>query len=268
VSSRFITFLTDFGVQDEFVGVCHAVIQRIAGDVTLIDVTHGIPPQDVAHGAVVLARAAPYLPVGVHLAVVDPGVGSERRPVAVRTQSGSVFVGPDNGLLITAAERDGIDAVRVLTNSRYHLEPVSRTFHARDVFAPVAAHLAKGTAFDDLGDPLSQAELVRLALPEPELAGRELRGRVTTVDRFGNLASNLVRSHVDALGLASGEVVDAVLGGIAHATRLGETYADGGEGELVLLEDSSGAIELALRDGSAATLTGAVAGDELRIRRR
>jgi hypothetical protein len=256
LSFRYISFLTDFGLQDEFVGICHGVIHRIAGEVTVIDVTHGIPPQDVAQGAAALARALPYLPVAVHLVVVDPGVGGDRRPVAVRTRSGSILVGPDNGLLVAAAEHEGIEAVRVLTNERLHLEPVSNTFHARDLFSPVAAHLAAGVPFDDLGAELPQEELVRLLLPAARL------------DRFGNLASNIVRPLLDGLGLAAGDTVVVVVGGAAHEGRLGETYADAGDGELVVLEDSSGAIALAVRNGSAAALTGAAAGDELRISRR
>src|SRR6185437_6415570 len=127
------------GVQDDFVGVCRGVMRGIAPDATVIDITHGIPPQAVTQGAVVLARAIPFMPVCVHLAVVDPGVGSDRRPVAVRTSSGRIFVGPDNGLLLLAADHDEVDAARALTNGRYHLDEVSRTFHARDIFAPVAA---------------------------------------------------------------------------------------------------------------------------------
>jgi hypothetical protein len=268
LSFRYISFLTDFGAQDEFVGVCHGVIHRIAGEVTVIDVTHGIPPQDVAQGAAALARALPYLPVAVHLAVVDPGVGGDRRPVAVRTHSGSILVGPDNGLLVAAAEHEGIEAVRVLTNGRLHLEPVSNTFHARDLFSPVAAHLAAGVPFDDLGAEVPPQELVRLTLPAPRLEGDALVGQVTGVDRFGNLASNIVRPQLDGLGLAAGDAVAAVVGGASHAGRFGETYADVGDGELVVLEDSSGAIALAVRNGSAARLTGASAGDELRISRR
>src|SRR5580704_6128290 len=145
-----ITFLTDFGLQDDFVGVCRGVIRGIARDTEILDVSHGIAPQAVTQGALVLARAIPYFPVGVHLAVVDPGVGSERRGVAIRTSAGRLFVGPDNGLLMLAADAEGVEAARSLTNPHYHLEPVSRTFHARDVFAPVAAHLAAGAHFDDL----------------------------------------------------------------------------------------------------------------------
>ena len=138
-----VCFLTDFGLQDDFVGTCHGVIARIAPDVRVIDVTHGIPPQAVLQGALVLAGTLPYMPIGVHLAVVDPGVGGVRRPVALRDNEGRLFVGPDNGLLLPAAERAGIAEVHELANPAYALPSISRTFHGRDLFAPAAAHLAE-----------------------------------------------------------------------------------------------------------------------------
>ena len=159
-----ITFLSDFGLQDDFVGVCKGVIKRIARDVEIIDITHGIAPQAVTQGALVLARSVPYLPTGIHLAVVDPGVGGDRRAIAIRTAGGSVFVGPDNGLLSLAAPAAAVEAVRALTNARFHLARVSRTFHARDIFAPAAAHLASGVGFDELGDEVDPATLVRIAI--------------------------------------------------------------------------------------------------------
>ena len=171
-----ITFLTDFGLQDDFVGVCRGVMKRIARDAQIIDITHGIAPQAVTQGALVLARSVPYLPPAVHLAVVDPGVGSERRAVAIRTASGRMFVGPDNGLLAVAADAEGIEGVRSLTNPQYHLEQVSKTFHARDLFSPVAAHLAAGASFDGLGDDVDPATLVRIQLPVATVADGELRG--------------------------------------------------------------------------------------------
>src|SRR5947209_1042760 len=144
----YITFLTDFGLQDDFVGVCRGVMKQIARDVEIVDITHGISPQAITQGALVLARALPYMPPGVHLAVVHPGVGGDRRAVAIRTADERVYVGPDNGLLSLAADAGSVVAARALTNPRYHLERVSRTFHARDVFAPAAAHLASGVSFD------------------------------------------------------------------------------------------------------------------------
>src|SRR5881392_1877131 len=140
-----ITFLSDFGLQDDFVGTCHGVIKRIAPDAEIIDITHGIPPQAVLQGAIVLANTLPYMPEGVHLAVVDPGVGTDRRGVVLTGADGRLYVGPDNGLLVPATERlGGIAAAHELARAEYRLAPVSRTFHGRDVFAPAAAHLACG----------------------------------------------------------------------------------------------------------------------------
>ena len=155
-SMTVITFLTDFGLQDDFVGTCHGVIARIAPDARVIDITHGIEPQSVLQGALVLRNTTVYMPVGVHLAVVDPGVGGERRAIAVRTVDGRVFVGPDNGLLMLAAEQFEIDVAHELVDERYRLPDVSRTFHARDIFAPAAAHLAAGVPIAELG-PVARA---------------------------------------------------------------------------------------------------------------
>jgi S-adenosylmethionine hydrolase len=266
LSFRYITFLTDFGVQDDFVGVCRGVMRGIAPDATVIDITHGIPPQAVAQGAVVLARAIPYMPVCVHLAVVDPGVGTDRRPVAVRTRSGRVFVGPDNGLLMRAADRDGVESARELTNDRYHLPDVSRTFHARDVFAPAAAHLAAGADFDDLGEPIEAAALVRVALPEPDVGARSIAANVMTVDRFGNLALNVTREHLDELHLEPGDWVALQFALEPYFAQVADTYADASPGQMIVYEDSYGAIAIAIRDGNAARLTTASPGDRVRIR--
>jgi S-adenosylmethionine hydrolase len=264
LKSRYITFLSDFGLEDDFVGVCKGVISGIAPDATVIDITHGIPPQDVTQGAVVLARAIPYTPVCVHLAVVDPGVGGTRNPVAVRTSLGRIFIGPDNGLLLLAADREGIEEARTLTNPRYHLGRVSRTFHARDVFAPTAAHLAAGAHFADLGDEVDPTALVRLDLPEPELRDGKLLATVLTVDHFGNVALNLTRDHLDAIE-ASGWV-ELQFDATVHRAQIVETFADTKPGQLVLYESSYGAVALAVREGSAATLTGARAGDLVQVR--
>lgn len=266
MSFRYITFLTDFGLQDDFVGVCRGVMRGIAPEATVIDITHGIPPQAVAQGAVVLARAIPYMPVCVHLAVVDPGVGSDRRPIAVRTRGGRIFVGPDNGLLLRAAESDGIESARVLSNSRYHLTDVSRTFHARDVFAPVAAHLAAGADFAELGEALDASRLVRVDLPEPEVGERTITGQVLTVDRFGNLALNVTRDHLAALVLEPGAWVEVQFALEPYFAQVAETYADAKPGELILYEDSYGAIAIAIRDGNAARLTASGPGDRVRIK--
>jgi S-adenosylmethionine hydrolase len=159
-----ITFLSDYGLDDDFVGVCHGVIARIAPEARVIDVSHGVPRHDIRSGALMLRRALPYFPAGVHLAVVDPEVGAARRAVALRTaEEGRLMVGPDNGLMSLAAMRFGgvIEAVD-LVRSPFRLEPTAATFHGRDIFAPIAAHLAAGTPLAEAGDPLDPGELVRL----------------------------------------------------------------------------------------------------------
>ena len=263
---EYISFLTDFGLQDDFVGVCHGVMKSIARDAEILDVTHGIAPQAVTQGALVLARAVPYLPPGVHLAVVDPGVGGGRRGVALRVAGGRAYVGPDNGLLTIAADRDGIESARSLTNPRYHLERVARTFHARDIFAPVAAHLAAGVHFDDLGDEIDPATLVRIDLPAPELDGGELRATVVDVDRFGNLELNVSREHVESAGLTPGAQVELRFALDPYYAVLAETYADATRGELILYEDSYRAYAIAISGGSAAALTETHPGDKVSIR--
>ena len=162
----FITFLSDFGLKDDFVGTCHGVIKRIAPEAQIIDITHGIPATSILQGALVLANTIAFMPVGVHLAIVDPGVGGPRRALALRDVEGRVYVGPDNGLLLPAASRTGIDAAHELANPEYALDSISRTFHGRDLFSPAAAHLAMGVPLADLGPPVDPEGLVRLDLPE------------------------------------------------------------------------------------------------------
>jgi S-adenosyl-L-methionine hydrolase (adenosine-forming) len=260
-----VTFLTDFGLQDDFVGTCHGVIAGIAPEVRVIDVTHGIPPQAVLQGALVLRSTRPYLPVGVHLAVVDPGVGGDRRAVAVRTVDGRVFVGPDNGLLMVAADELGVEAAFELTDPRFRLERVSRTFHARDIFAPAAAYLATGVEPSELGPAVEPAALVRLDLPEPEVGRMQIAATVLSIDRFGNVATNVRREHLDSLGVEAGSKVEIRLALDRYYAVSAETFADAGNGELLLYEDSYGLVTLAIGNGDAARLTGAGVGDGLRI---
>jgi len=260
-----VTFLTDFGLQDDFVGTCHGVIARIAPDARVIDVTHGIAPQAVLQGALVLHSTIGYMPVGVHLAVVDPGVGGERRAVAVRTADSRLFVGPDNGLLTQAVETLGIDAVHELVDTRYRLPEVSRTFHARDVFAPAAAHLANGVPIEELGPALEPAGLVRIEVPAPDVGRTQISAVVLAVDRFGNVATNARRAHVDALGLADGDRVEIRLALDRYYAVVARTFADAPPGELILYEDSYAFMTLAISRGNAARLTRVAPGDELRV---
>ena len=260
-----ITFLTDFGLQDDFAGVCRGVMKRIARDAEIVDITHGIAPQAVTQGALVLARSVPYMPPGVHLAVVDPGVGGDRRAIAIRATDGRVFVGPDNGLLSLAAPSDSVAAVRSLTNARYHLARVSRTFHARDIFAPVAAHLATGVDFDELGEEVDPATLVRIELPKPAVGASGLRATVLAIDRFGNLELNVADTDVAAAGLTPGGRVELLFPVQSYYAVVAGTFADAKRGDLIVYEGSYGAYAIAISGGDARALTGASVGEEVAI---
>jgi S-adenosylmethionine hydrolase len=262
---KHITFLTDFGLQDDFVGTCHGVMACIAPDARVIDITHGIPPQAILQGALVLRSTIKYMPVGVHLAVVDPGVGGHRRAVAVRTVDGRFFVGPDNGLLMLAADELGVETAHELAAVDYRLPDVSRTFHARDVFAPAAAHLAAGVAIDRLGPAVDSADLVRIEVPSPSVGKSQISATVLGVDRFGNVATNMDHGHVAGLGVARGDRVEVRLTFERYYATLADTFADADAGELILYEDSYGLVTLAISNGNAARLTGVGVGDELRI---
>ena len=259
-----ITFLTDFGLQDDFVGTCHGVIAGIAPDARVIDVTHGVRPGHVLQGALALANTLPYMPAGVHLAVVDPGVGSSRRPLALRDREGRLYVGPDNGLLLPAADRfGGVTEAHELANAEYSLQPVSRTFHGRDLFSPAAAHLAAGVTLEKLGPPLDPDELVRLELPQPEVGQNRVRAIALVVDRFGNVALNLRREQLQHVELAAGTRIELVCRGERFYAVFARTFADAPRGSLILYEDSYGSLALAVSRGSAAQLLRVEEGGEI-----
>jgi S-adenosylmethionine hydrolase len=240
---RPITFLSDYGPGDDYVGVVVGVIARIAPDARVIDLGHGVPAQDVRTGSRRLARALPFTPPGVHLAVVDPGVGTARRAIAIEAGD-RILVGPDNGLLIPAAGT--IERAVEIGDSPWRLEPVSATFHGRDIFGPVAAHLANGEPLT--GPELDPATLVRL----PELRPRPGIVHVVEVDGFGNLITDGA--------LPAGPVrVDGL------DVTVGRTFGDVPAGELVLYADSAGDVALAVNGGNAAQRLGVRTGDELRL---
>jgi hypothetical protein len=262
----FITFLTDFGLDDDFVGTCHGVMKRIAPEAQIIDVTHGIRPGRILQGALALRNALAYMPVGVHLAIVDPGVGSSRRPLALRDAEGRLYVGPDNGLLLPAAERSGavVDA-HELANPAYALESVSRTFHGRDLFSPAAAHLASGVALRELGPPVDPEALVRLDVPVPEIDQSRIRATVLAIDRFGNIALNLTRDHLDTASIVPGTKVELLAHGNRYYAVAARTFSDATPGDLILYEDSYRNIAVAVTRGSAASLLGVEESGEIVI---
>jgi S-adenosylmethionine hydrolase len=262
----FITFLSDFGLQDDFVGTCHGVIKRIAPDVEIIDITHGIEPQAVLQGALMLANTVPYMPEGVHIGVVDPGVGGDRRGVALRDTTGRLYVGPDNGLLVPAAEKLGeIAGAWELTNPAYQLDPVSATFHGRDVFAPAAAHLSIGLDPPELGPEVEPASLVRLELPEPEIGAATIRATVLYVDRFGNVQLNLSRRDVESAGIVPGRRVELDLGFDRYYATAARAFSDARAGDIILYEDAYENIAVAITDGSAGEMFSVRPGQRLTI---
>jgi hypothetical protein len=264
--ARFITFLTDFGLQDDFVGTCHGVMKRIAPEVEIIDITHGIAPQAVLQGALTLANTLPFMPVGVHLAVVDPGVGGARRALALRDEEGRLHVGPDNGLLIPAAEKlGGIAEAHELANPRYALESVSRTFHGRDLFSPAAAHLALGVPLADLGPPIDPDALARLDLPRPEVGATRIHCTVLSIDRFGNVQLNLDRSHFDEAGIVPGTRVELQIGSERYYAVAARTFADARPGDIILYEDAYRNLSIAINGGNAAAMFGIGEGQDVRI---
>jgi len=263
--ARPITFLSDYGYADEFAGVCRAVIARIAPEARVIDITHGLPRHAVRQGAVLLAHALPFAPAGVHLAIVDPGVGTERRPVAMRVgDEERILVGPDNGVLSLAVQGLGgaVEAVD-LTASAHRLEPVTSTFHGRDLFAPVAAHLALGAALAEAGEPVEPSTLTRVELPEPRIYPDRIVAHVVYVDGFGNVALNLSHEQLASTFLRLGERVDVDAGGTKITVPFGQTFGDVGPGEGILYEDSSRSLALAINRESAAELLGLTPDDEV-----
>ena len=252
-----ISLTTDYGQSDGFVAACHGAIARAAPDVRVIDVTHAVPPGDVVRGAAVLAQTVPSLPPAVHVAVVDPGVGTPRRGVAVRAPGG-LLVGPDNGLLPWAADAlGGATAVVELTNRSWFAARVSHTFHGRDIFAPVAARLAAGAALDDAGPALDPAGLVRLPEPAVTTGDGWLEAEVLTVDRFGNV-------QLAAPGAALQQLGETLTVGGMHAVT-GTTFGDAPAGDLVAYVDSAGKIALAINGGRAVVALSLSPGDVVRL---
>jgi S-adenosylmethionine hydrolase len=260
-----VSFLSDYGQTDEFVGVCKAVVLRAAPSAQIIDITHGIPPFDVRAGALALARSIQYLPPGVVLAVVDPGVGTDRRAVAVEVESG-FLVGPDNGLLAPAvAMLGGASRVVSLTNPEYQLEAPGATFAGRDIFAPAAGYLAAGTPLEALGELIDPLSLVPGTVPLPRDDGGRAEGEVLWVDRYGNAQLNIDPSDLAALGVKPGGPLEIRCGQDRRTGRWVESYAEAGPYEMAVVVDSYGLVsltldrrpaaeELGLRAGSAVTL--------------
>jgi len=260
-----ISFITDYGLEDGFVAACHGVAARIAPAARVIDITHLVQPGDVRRGAAVLAQTAPYLPPSVHVAVVDPGVGTARRGVAVQAGDG-ILVGPDNGLLSWAiAALGGASRAFQLTNGDLWLHPVSPTFHGRDIFMPVAAHLAGGKDLAVAGDEIDLADLVTLPAPTSRVHDGEAEGEVMSVDRFGNVQLSIVAADVGELGIGYGSPLVVRAGRRQLTVPFLETFAAVAPGEIVAFTDSAGLISLAVNAGDAAQQLGLPPGAHVRL---
>lgn len=261
-----ISFLSDFGLDDEFVGVVHGVLATMAPDSRVIDVTHAISRGDVRAGALALTRSIQYLPHGVILAVVDPGVGTERRAIAAETRAG-YFVGPDNGLLSPAvAMVGGASRIVSIDNQEARIPSSGATFDGRDLFAPAAGLLASGeVSIDDLGSVLDPDSVSPLLLPLPESEGGTVRGQVWWVDHFGNAQTNLSPEDLTGVGLREGSVVTVKIGPRLHQVPWVRAYGAVGEGEVLLHVDSSGMVALAVRGGRADDAMSVVVGSALAV---
>jgi hypothetical protein len=256
-----VTFLSDYGLEDEFVGICHGVMLRIAPHLRIIDLHHNILRQDIRHGAVVLEQCTAYTPDAVHLAVVDPSVGSQRRAVAIETGWGEVYVGPDNGLLMPACTTSGgIKRAFDITDERFMMTPVSRTFQGRDIFAPAAAHIASGVDPSELGSEIPVEDLVPFEVPQAWIHDDHLHAEVLQVDRFGNLQFNFRRPQLEQIGLGDGETLEIRLEGQRLHIPCGKSFGDVRTGEFIVVEDSYKQLSLAVNKGDAAARLRAKAG--------
>jgi S-adenosylmethionine hydrolase len=258
---KFITLLTDFGLQDGYPGVMKGVIWGIAPEAQIADLTHFIHPQNVLEGALVLGRSAPFFPTGtIHTAVVDPGVGTQRRPIAAWLGN-FYFVGPDNGLFTVLFERAQQQGEKIqiihLDRPGYWLPEISRVFHGRDIFAPVAAHLANGIPLVELGTPISNPYL--LEIPQPQAIQGGWQGAVMHIDGFGNLGTNLEKQHMPQDAVAQvklcGETIQSIVG----------TFGDGQPGQLIALFDSSSRLSVCVVNGNAAQRLQARVGDRVEV---
>lgn len=256
-----ITLTTDFGNEDEYAGVVKGVILARFSDVHIVDITHKIAPQNIRQAALVLQRAAPYFPEGtIHLAVVDPGVGTSRRAMAAVTGD-QMFVGPDNGLITFLAQDAWHALERVemveLWNESYWLSTPSRVFHGRDIFAPVAAYLAEGGAIENLGPPINDPVL--LSRPSVRVEGSHLKGEVLNIDHYGNIATNITSNELGEKKPSRVQI------GAASVTTMVSAYGEGKKSDLVALINSSGALEIAETDGNAAKRLKILPGDEVLV---
>ena len=261
MSNPIITLTTDYGTSDHLAGALKGVILKIAPNATIVDICHQVVPMDILDGALTIGGAYSYFPPRtVHLVVVDPGVGTQRRPILVSSEQ-HYFVAPDNGVLSIVYDREPAVRVRHITAEHYFLAPVSETFHGRDIFAPVAAWLAKTYQTEVFGDEIS--DYVRFTLPRPKPNGAALKGVVLRVDAFGNLMTNLTAEDLPASMASSGKIKLRI--GNAQIEKLAQTFAQGAAGEPIAIVGSSGFVEIAVNKGHAARTLGVGRGTEVTL---
>ena len=268
----FVSMLTDWGARDPSAAICHGVVLSIVPEALIVDITHEIEKYNIRHGALMLWCALPYLPIGAHMAVVDPGVGTHRRPVAIETGRGDILVGPDNGLLIPGAERlGGIMRVHVIDNVQYRLPVLTSTFHGRDLFAPAAAHLALGVPLESIGPEVDPDGLIQIDWPPVVVRDGELESTVIYRDSFGNLKlAGVTADLLDAIpGIAHGDFLEVRFGGRSQVLTMpwAQTFGDTPEGGYLVYEDSYGRLCIAQSRGNAADSLSVLEGSAVRVRR-
>lgn len=264
---KWITFLTDYGLENKFVGVCHGVMARIAPESRVLDVTHLVPRGDIRHGSEIFRQAIPYLPDAVHLTVIDPGVGTPRKPVVLMAGN-QLLVGPDNGLLLRAAdELGGADAAYELDDPRFRLDTISNTFHGRDIFAPAAAHLAAGVSPTEFGAAVPVTELIRIPDPVRRRDHDAFHGEVVIEDRFGNLQTSLDSGFLETGGLTVGTKLELTSAAGTHTIPFVDTFGGVAEGEVLAHIDSADRLAMAVNLGNAATRFSLHEGDTFTLRR-
>jgi len=263
MKNRTIALLTDFSYEDPFIGMMKGVIYSINPSARIVDLAHNLPKYDVRTAAFILLTSYKYFPPGtIFCCVVDPGVGTNRRAIAIKTKK-YYFIGPDNGCMLWAANDDSIDVVVEITNRKYMLEKISTTFHGRDIFAPASAHLSRGVDISELGKKINPNSLVRIEFPQPRIQGNRYELEVLAVDGFGNIFLNIRTEQID---LEKGENVSIIVGDKRYIARVVRTYGEAEKGRLVVLCGTShGYLEIAVNRGSAKSVLGVDVGDRIII---
>jgi S-adenosylmethionine hydrolase len=269
----FVSLLSDWGARDPYAAICHGVVLNIAPDALIVDITHEIEKFKIRHGALMLWSALPYMPVGAHIAVVDPGVGTERRSVALETARGDYLVGPDNGLLLPGAQRlGGVVRAHLIDNVEYRLPVLTSTFHGRDLFSPAAAHRALGVPIEALGPPIDPRDLVDIDWPPVVVADGRLETAVIYRDSFGNVKlAGVTADLLEALdGLEHGDLVELTLEGARPKKRRvvwAPTFGEVAQGHYLLYEDSYGRLCIAQNQGNAGETLPLAEGAAVTVRR-